>query len=279
MINFFVNRFSDSIFSFYVYYSNLLLGWQIVSFIYIYQSTDAGEILIRLEKWSVFQPYLIGVGVLITILLLILHRLSPIIQLQQMQGLPKQVLIQNIFLMILFFNYLAIKLNIHLDAFELISFFFAIWILKRWGSVFYNTKMAGWMHPTTHGTFFVAALLNGCALVSIFNLASIESSNLQYFLLILLAFDLFIVYARFQYLSKSGQTTNRIARKLMGTQILSFGTRIIIGIFMPAIFILYMILVNGGEVKGVEILILAGTLIDRFLFINSVDMKFQSSNH
>ena len=131
---------------------------------------------------SVFQPYLIGVGALITILLLILHRLSPIIQLRKMQGLPKQVMIQNIFLLILFFNYLAIKLNSHLDAFELIAFFFAIWILKRWGSVFYNTKMAGWMHPTTHGTFFVVALLNGCALVSIFNLAGIGSSNLQHFL-------------------------------------------------------------------------------------------------
>jgi hypothetical protein len=35
-----------------------------------------------------------------------------------------------------------------------------------------------------------------------------------------------------------------------------------------------MILVNGGEVKGVGILILAGTLIDRFLFVNSVDKSF-----
>jgi hypothetical protein len=274
MIKSFVKIVSEGLFSFYVYYADLLIGWQIVSFIYIYQSTDAGAILIRLEKCSVFQPYLIGIGALITILLLVLHRLSPIIQLQQMLGLPKQVMIQNIFLVILFINYLAIQLNSHLDAFELIAFFFAIWILKRWGSVFYNAKMAGWMHPTTHGTFFVVALLNGCALVSIFNLAGIGSSNLQHFLLILLAFDLFIVYARFQYLSKSGQTTNRIARKLMGTQILSFGTRIIIGIFMPAIFILYMILVNGGEVKGVGILILAGTLIDRFLFVNSVDKSF-----
>jgi hypothetical protein len=58
----------------------------------------------------------------------------------------------------------------------------------------------------------------------------------------------------------------------MGNQILYFGTRIIIGIFMPGIFILYMILIKGGEVKGVEVLILVGTLIDRVLFINSVDM-------
>ena len=59
----------------------------------------------------------------------------------------------------------------------------------------------------------------------------------------------------------------------MGSHILYFGARIILGIFMPTIFILYMVLINGGEVKGVEILILVGTAIDRFLFVNSVNMK------
>ena len=271
MINSFVNKFSNNIFSFYVYYSNLLLGWQIVSFIYLYQSTDAGEISNRLEKWSVFEPFLIGMGALITILLLILHRLFPMIHLQLIRGLPKQIMIQNLFLVILFFNFLAIELNIHLDVFELIAFIFAIWILTKWGTVFYNSNRPGWTHPTTHGSFFVAALLIGCTLLSLFNLTSIEYSLLQYFILILLFFELFIVYARFQYLSKAGQATIRIARKLMGSQILYFGTRIIIGIFMPAIFILYMILINGDDIKGVGVLILVGTLIDRVLFITLVD--------
>jgi DMSO reductase anchor subunit len=263
---------SEGVFSLYIYYSNFLLGWQIVSFIYLYQSTDVGEIINRLDRWAVFDPYLIGIGVLITSLLLILHRILPMNYLQQIPGLSKQVIIQNLFLVILLFNYLAIKLSIHLDVFELIAFIFAIWILTKWGTVFYNSNIAGWTHPTTHGTFFVAALLIGCTLLSIFNLTSIEHSLLQYFLLVLLIFELFIVYARFQYLSKSGQATMRIARRLMGSQILYFGTRIIIGIFMPAIFILYMIVINGNEVRGVEILILVGTLIDRFLFVSSVDM-------
>jgi len=265
---------SNSLFSLYIYYSTLLIGWQLVSFIYLYQSTDAAEIIIRIEKWSVFQPYLIGIGALITIILLLAHRVSPLIQLQHINGMPKQVMIQNIYLVILFINYLTIKLTIHLDVFELITFMLALWILKRWGSVFYNSKITGWIHPTTHGSFFVAALLNGCVLVAIFSLAGIESSSLKYFLLVLLAFDLFIVYARFQYLSKSGQTTNQIARQLMGSKILYFGTRIIVGIFMPAIFILYMIMINGGEIKGVEILILVGTFIDRFLFIQSAELMY-----
>lgn len=272
MIKTFAKVVSEGLFSFYVYYSNLLLGWQLVSFIYIYQSTDAGEILYRLEKWSVFEPYLIGIGAIITIILFVHHRISPIPYLQQIRDLPKVVMMQNLFLVVLFFNYLAINLNIHLDVFELVVFIFSFWMLIKWGTVFYNSKRSGWTHPTTHGAFFVAALLIGCTFLSIFNLVSIDHSLLKYYLLVLLFFDLIIVYARFQYLSKSGQETLRIAKNLLGSQILYFGTRIIIGIFMPIIFILYMTMVDGDEVRGVELLILFGLLIDRVLFISSVDV-------
>jgi DMSO reductase anchor subunit len=181
-------------------------------------------------------------------------------------------MVQNIFLFILFINYLTIIWKIHLDVFELISFILAIWVLKRWGSVFYDSRVVTWRHPTTHGAFFVAALLCGCALVSLFDLTPMDSSLLYFFILILLLFDLFIVFARFQFLSKSGEITNRIARNLMGNQILYFGSRIIIGIFMPAIFILYNIFISDNDMKGVELLILVGTMLDRFLFISSIDM-------
>ena len=144
---------------------------------------------------------------------------------------------------------------------------------QKWGSVFYNSKIPGWIHPTTHGTFFVSAPLIGCSLVGIFNLIPSDTSLLQYFLLILLILELFIVYARFKYLSKSNQTTIQIARKLMGSQLLYFGSRIIIGIFMPAIFILYVIFIEESKVQGLEFLILFGTIIDRFLFINTVNMN------
>jgi hypothetical protein len=267
------NKISENIFYFYIYYANLLIGWQIVSFIYLYQSTDTLEISKRLEKWFVFEPYLIGIGALITILLLILHRFVPLIHLKVIQGLPRQIMIQTFFLVDLFFNFLTIELNVHLDVFELFAFIFALWTLLKWGSIFYNAGLAGWMHPTTYGSFFVTALLLGCSFLSLFNLSGNDTSLLYYFLLVLLTFDLLIVYARFHYLSNFSQATVQIARKLMGSHILYFGARIILGIFMPAIFILYMVLINGGEIKGVEILILVGTIIDRFLFVNSVNMK------
>jgi len=268
----YVKSFSDSLFSFYVYYSSLLLGWQITSFIYLYQSTVTEEISNRLLKWIVFEPYVIGIGAFITMVILIFFKISAHNHSKKILDLQKQIKIQSFFLVILFFNYLAIIYNIHLDVFELFTFVFAIWILTKWGSVFYNTKRAGWRHPTTHGTFFVSAILIGCSLLSIFNLIPIDNSFTQSLLLFFLIFDLFIVYARFQYLSKSGEATIQIARKLMGPQILYFGSRIILGIFMPAIFILYMMLLKESDIRGVEVLILVGTFLDRSLFVTSVDL-------
>lgn len=275
MIQFMKNSFTKSLsrglFALYIYYANLLLGWQLVSFIYIYQSTNSSEILNRQLNWLVFQPYLIAIGATITILLLIIHRISPVFQLQHVQGLPKQVMIQNIFLTLLFINYLSTVLNVHLQVFELISFLFALWVLQRWGSVFYHSKAVPWQHPTTHGSFYISGLLTGTALLSLFQFGSIDSFRLNIILIILLMFDLFVVFSRFQFLSKSGETTNRIARNLMGRRLFHFGSRIIVGIFMPVIFILYMMLITEEEIKGVEVLILVGTYLDKYLFITSGD--------
>jgi DMSO reductase anchor subunit len=229
------------------------------------------EIVSRLNNWIVFQPYFIGIGAVITIFLLIVHRFSPILYLQHIQGIQKQILLQNIFLVILFFNYLSIILKLHLEVFELISFIFAIWVLKRWGTVFYQSKIAGWRHPTTHGAFFVHAILLGTALLNMLQPEDIDSDLLQIILVVLLGIDLLIVFARFQFLSKPGETTRKIARNLMGRNLLYFGARIILGIFMPAIFLIYNIIRGEGDVKGIEILVLLGILIDRYLFIDAAD--------
>jgi hypothetical protein len=99
----------------------------------------------------------------------------------------------------------------------------------------------------------------------------IDSDLLQIILVVLLGIDLLIVFARFQFLSKPGETTRKIARNLMGRNLLYFGARIILGIFMPAIFLIYNIIRGEGDVKGIEILVLLGILIDRYLFIDAAD--------
>ena len=258
-----------NIFALFVYYSSILLGWQAVSFIYIYQSMDEKIIAERIDHWLIFQPSIIGIGCLLTILFFLIKKSSNDKKNRFSKDIKKQIYIQNFFLFFISLNYLLFKINYHLAVLELIAFLYGLLLLYRWGSVFFNANIASWHHPTTHGTFFISAALSGCALLNLFGLLSFDNTGLQYLLLILLAFELFILYARFQYLSSYSKDTVLIARKLMGPQILYFGLRIIIGIFMPAVFVLYSMLFSDGDLEGVSVLLLTGTLLERFIFIHT----------
>jgi DMSO reductase anchor subunit len=177
------------------------------------------------------------------------------------------MILQGLFLIIIFLNIALLKNNIHFNVLELGTFLFALWLLFRWGSIFFHSNRPGWHHPTTHGTFYTSAFVSGCALLDIFNLINIQDSNLKYLILVLLALELFILYSRFHFLSTYNQETNRIAKELFSSLFLFFGTRIIIGIFMPAIFIFYTLLFTGKDVEGIAVLILMGTLMERYLFV------------
>ena len=259
----------SNIFALFVYYSTIMLGCQVVSFIYIYQSMEERIIAERIDQWSIFQPYIIGIGFLLTLLFYLTGRFTNYKNKRFSIDIQRQIDLQSIFLFFIMLNYLLFRFNYHLAVLELIAFLYGLWLLYRWGSVFFNANIPSWLHPTTHGTFFISAALNGCALLNISGLLSYKNTGLQYFLLVLLAFELFILYARFKYLSGYSQETVLIARKLMGSQILYFGSRIIIGIFMPAIFILYSMLFKEGDIEGVSVLLLTGTLLERFIFIHS----------
>jgi DMSO reductase anchor subunit len=252
-----------------IYFSTLLLGWQSVSFIYIYHSMDEGIIFERMTQWSSLQPSFIGLGVIFTLLFLPLKQFLGKKNQELHKSIQIQMILQGLFLLLIFLNITLLNSNIHLNVLELAAFLFALWLLVRWGSIFFHSNRPGWHHPTTHGTFYIAAFIIGCALLDIFNLIKIQDSNLKYLILVLLAFELFILYSRFHYLSTNNQETNRIAKELFGSLFLFFGTRIIIGIFMPAIFILYTLLIKGKSVEGIAVLLLMGTLMERYLFVRT----------
>ena len=247
----------------FIYYATLLFGWQIVVFFHIYSSMDKLIIAEDLEQFFRYQPWLIGTGFVLTIFTDIWSRLS------DGKGATNRQIskIQYGYLLLLLSNYILFEVDLHFNVLELITFFISLWLLKKLGSILYNPKKPGWYHPTTHGSLYIAAILIGCSLLDIFNLTKIQDDKLVYLILALLTFELIILYARFQYLSKHSQETNRLARKLMGSQILFFGTRIIIGIFMPLIFIVYSTFFDEKPVEGVTALILLGTFLERYLFV------------
>ena len=261
-------QFKEICLSLYVFYCSVLIGWQVVSFIYLYQNLEEVEIIARLSHWSIFQSYIISIGIAVAVLFLIVRPFLEFKNIEFRRKLNMQIILNTGFLGLLLVDIILFRFGPTVSLLRLIIFFAALWILDRWGSFFYRSGITAWQHPTTYGTFIIAALLNGCALLSIFDLTGFPNTTLVYYILILLIFELFILYARFQFLSKSSQELNKIARNLFGSQILPFGIRIIIGIFMPLIFILYSMLVDGRSVEGIGILILIGTLLERYLFIN-----------
>jgi hypothetical protein len=260
-------------FSLYVYYATILLGWQGVAFIFIYSSMDETDILHHLAQVAIYQPYLIGMAVFLTGLLVLFKILADPETTGLEAEITKQLRLQSLFVLVLLINHLLYLSDAHFHFFELIIFIAVFWLLKKWGSLFYNSNNPVWQNPTTHGTFFVSAMISGCALLDIFNLVHIEDSALKYVILILLGFDLLILYTRFQYLAKYNHQTNWIARKLMSTQILYFGMRIIVGIFVPALFILYVILIKQGGMDGIGVLLLIGTLLERYIFIETGESR------
>jgi len=256
-------------FSLYLFYSSLLIGWQIVSFLFFYQDINQNEIIIRLNHWTVFQPYIIGPGIILTILFIIFKSIRNIKNSEFSRRLKKQIYLNSGFLGILLLDIVLYNAEISIHALRLVTFFISLWMLNRWGNFLSKSEIPAWQHPTTYGAFVVAALLNGCALLGLLNIIDFKNSTVLYYILVLLLFDLFIIYARFRFLSKSNQVLNKIARDLFGSQLIQFGMRIIIGIFMPLIFILYSLLINAEGNEGIGVLILTGTFLDRYLFVIS----------
>jgi len=250
-----------------IYYTTLLFGWQIVAFIYIYYSMDDMIIDERLEQFFSIQPYLLGLGLLLTIIIQIWDRYIDKQEATGHAGLKKIAKTQYGYMLLLFSNLMLFKLGLHFNTLELLTFIISLWLLNNLGSTLYNPTIPGWYHPTTHGSLYISALLIGSCLLDVFNLVKVQDEVIVYFILALLTFELIIVYARFQYLSKHSQETNILARKLMGKQILVFGTRIIVGIFMPMIFIVYSTFLDEKSVEGIATLILLGTILERYLFV------------
>lgn len=253
----------------YIFYSIVFIGWQLASFIYIYSSMDQVLITNRLLSVSFYQVYLIGIAILLTLLMVFLNGFVN----SESAGFQiltrRQMILQSIYIAMIFTDYLLMKSTFHLQVIELIVFLLSLWVLKQWGSNFFNSKRPEWQHPTTYGSVFSSAVLSGCALLSIFHFNGVDHSRIHTIILILLVVEVLILYARFQYLSKASPHTNQIARKLFGSQILLFGLRIIVGIFMPAIFIIFRMIKNGEPVEGIGVLILIGTALDRYLFLDT----------
>ena len=149
----------------------------------------------------------------------------------------------------------------HLHIIELLMVPVCIWVIYLSGSIYYNSGKRMYAHPTAIGSAFVKSALMGISLNVLIPVNSIGSEFTPGTLIVLITLDLFILIAMFRFLAQSGDDTNRVAQKLLGEYIFLFGARIIIGIFIPLILLIYSIYISIDDFKGAAALMVLGVVL------------------
>ena len=257
-------------FSIFVFYSLVLIGWKLTGFMYVYLPLDEAQIKPGLQRIILPDLYLLLTGLFLTVLTYFFHGIPVSKEQKLFPQIQRLLITQLIYLLFCLINYILYVTGYHINLLNLLAFIFGIYILLKWAGVFFYSKLPGWYHPTTFGSFVITAALSGITLINLVGIIDFIENGWKIVLLTLLIFDLLILYARFRYLSTAGPATIQKARELMGSHLLFFGTRIIIGIFMPLIFILYSLLIGNKDIEGVAVLILVGLLLNKYLFFRTV---------
>lgn len=266
---------TERLLAFFFFHTSLLLGWVIGGFVTIYGSMHEAAIMASLAYYISLQPYWIGSALLSSAIYWILRKKASGNLISA--AVTHLVGWQTVFVFLLLLNYTLYTLGYHIHVLELAGFIMAIVLVLRWGTVLSRQPLPGWQHPTSFGLFLISTLLNGSALLILLIPEVNKSSILITIIAGLLVLGLLILYARFHFLSSHSQETNSMARLLMGQMIFLFGTRIIVGFFMPLVFIIYFYFIRGETVEAVIFLILAGTLLGFYLFIKTAGENHSST--
>jgi hypothetical protein len=261
-------KFYLTIFSYTI---SLFLGWQIFSFINIYFQSNENRIQFAFQQWMGIQYSYFPI---ITIILIIIsffvftnksfkQKIYPI----NYKAFRSLLIWLSVFIFGTSINYILFLFHSQQNILELMNLISAILSLNQLSKLFYVKEILTWYHPTTRSTFYLSVAFLGISQMLIMETLNFPFSGYAYFLLVLLTIEIFRIFTRFKYLTKMSYETNMIARSLLGKYGIYFGVRVMAGIFMPIVFILYALYVNEKLFQGVGVLIIIGEFIERLLFI------------
>lgn len=262
------DNFYLTIFSYLV---SLVLGWHIFSFINIYFQLNENKIQSSYEQWFNIQTvYFPIIGIILLIVSVVLLKRKAFSQ--KLYPLNYKALNwMLIWISILFFsvlvNYILYIFHNSQNIIELINFVFSILGLNQLSKLFYIKEKLTWFHPTTVSTFFISTSLLGISQMLIFKTVIYPFKGYAYIILILMILELVRIFSRFKYLTNYSYETNMIARSLLGKHGIYFGVRVVAGIFMPIVYIIYALYANEKLFQGVGALIIIGEFIERLLFV------------
>lgn len=239
-------------------------GVYLAMFLIVYNKLNLQESAVLLQKYYALFLVLAGIISLILIPLYLFHLL-----LKKQSGLPlwytalrKNAVYLVLMAVILYVLYLLHLRGYHLRIVELILAFGVMYIIYAFQNILLLHGYPAWQNVTT--TFNVLIGMGKAMIVTwviVFHV-----TDLQGWISVFLIFELLILFWRLQLLNRQRAETKQSVRYLLVQHSLLFGSRLIIGLFIPLVFDMYQWLTNG-RVTGVEILfILFGELLERYLF-------------
>ncbi len=266
----------------YSYLITLFLGWQIFSFINIYFQLNDNRIQFSFHQWMGVQQSYLPIIIIVIILISIFLITNKSIKQKKYPINYKAFKLHLTWLSVLILgavtNYILYIFQLQQNILELINLIVAILCLNQLSKIFYVKEKSAWYHPTTQSTFYISAALLGISQILILEMLNYSYSSYAYFILLILTLEILRIIARFKYLTKFSYETNMIARSLLGRYGIYFGVRVVAGIFMPIVYIIYALYANEKLFQGVGALLLIGEFIERLLFVYLSDYPTNKSH-
>ena len=265
----------------YSYLITLFLGWQIFSFINIYFQLNDNRIQFSFHQWMGVQQSYLPIIIIVIILISIFLITNKSIKQKKYPINYKAFKLHLTWLSVLILgavtNYILYIFQLQQNILELINLIVAILCLNQLSKIFYVKEKSAWYHPTTQSTFYISVALLGISQILILEMLNYSYSSYAYFILLILTIEILRIIARFKYLTKFSYETNMIARSLLGRYGIYFGVRVVAGIFMPIVYIIYALYANEKLFQGVGALLLIGEFIERLLFVYLSDYPTNKS--
>ena len=258
----------------YLFVSMVIVGWQFWSFIIIYTGTQQNLIPVRLEAYMQNLPVFLLPGMLVTMISgIILISGGPKSKNVNSVYLKYNFILLAIYFATILIDYLLFRTDHHHNIFELIIAVIAMGIIYIAGMMHLKSDQVIYLHPTLMGSQFVHTVLAGLAAFILFSSLAEYASFRTGWMLLLIFLDMFIVFGHFRFLSAAGDETRMIARQLLSRYIFIFGARLIVGIFIPLVLVIYTYFSEKTDLRNAAALILIGIFLQRAIFIIIIGHK------
>jgi len=241
------------------------VGVYLAIFLIVYNKLNLQISAVLLQKY--YASFLVLAGI-VTLIMAPLYIFYLLIKNQSglplwYTGLKKNALYLFVSVVLLYLLYLLHTQGIHLRIVELILAFGFMYIAYTFQNTLLLHGYPAWQNITT--SFNVLIGIGKTMIITWVIVYHVY--DLQGWISAFLIFELFVLFWRLKLLNRQRAETKQSVRYLLVNHSLLFGSRLIIGLFIPLVFDLYQCFIPNGRATAIEMLfILFGELLERYLF-------------